>query len=163
MKAHPGAWPTRLERDDMAQPTTKACSRCKLDKGIEEFRRNRSNRDGLQSECKACQEIARRAWRERRPEVERATKRRYRERHPDQQAEARKRELTFRPETRSAHQAVRQAVETGVLTRPDACEECGRECRPQAHHDDYAKPLDVAWLCVRCHQRLHANEQRSTR
>ncbi len=35
------------------------------------------------------------------------------------------------------------------------CEVCGS--RPSvAHHDDYAKPLDVRWLCRSCHGRWHA-------
>ena len=49
---------------------------------------------------------------------------------------------------RQACERVRQALLKGVLVRPRACERCGRETeRLQAHHDDYARPLDVTWLC----------------
>jgi hypothetical protein len=34
---------------------------------------------------------------------------------------------------------------------------CG-EPEAQAHHDDYAKPLDVRWLCNK-HHREHHGEQ----
>jgi len=34
-----------------------------------------------------------------------------------------------------------------------SCEICGSE-KSEAHHDDYAAPLDVRWLC-RAHHRQH--------
>jgi hypothetical protein len=35
-----------------------------------------------------------------------------------------------------------------------ALPEC--ESRPQAHHPDYSKPLDVVWLCDDHHKQAHA-------
>lgn len=55
------------------------------------------------------------------------------------------------PEKVRAHLLVAAAVRSGVLVRPDACESCFRFCRPDAHHEDYAKPLVVDWLCRKCH------------
>jgi len=37
---------------------------------------------------------------------------------------------------------------------PQPCEVCG-EAKTQAHHDDYAKPLEVRWLCVTHHTAVH--------
>lgn len=66
------------------------------------------------------------------------------------------------PDHASARRAVRNALQCGELSRPDACEECGsgrtrRDGVPaiQAHHDDYAKPLAVRWLCPACHTKWH--------
>lgn len=33
------------------------------------------------------------------------------------------------------------------------CEGCG--AKAEKHHDDYAKPLQVRWLCRRCHLAEH--------
>lgn len=58
---------------------------------------------------------------------------------------------------RAAHAAVAAAVRSGVLERAASCEDCGAECAPlQAHHEDYAAPLDVIWLCASCHQGRHS-------
>ena len=67
-------------------------------------------------------------------------------------------ELAWRqanPKARSAHEAVRRALRVGRLVRPDTCSACGKACTPQAHHEDYARPLDVAWLCPSCHKLGH--------
>lgn len=44
---------------------------------------------------------------------------------------------------------------------PGDCEKCNRRVGEEgikiivAHHEDYARPLDVIWLCGSCHQKRH--------
>ena len=67
------------------------------------------------------------------------------------------------PEKGRAHRQVRTALKNGVLVRPAACDVCkqipppsgGRLPSIQAHHDDYSKPLEVRWMCTRCHSAHH--------
>ena len=61
-----------------------------------------------------------------------------------------------------AHNLTEYAIQCGVLVRRDTCEQCGRFGKGsdgrdlvQAHHSDYNKPLDVMWLCSRCHHKWH--------
>lgn len=49
--------------------------------------------------------------------------------------------------------AVFHAIERGDLVR-QPCEVCGGT-HVEAHHDDYAKPLDVRWLCPTHHKAHH--------
>jgi len=62
---------------------------------------------------------------------------------------------------RAAHNAVNNAVRDGKL-KAKPCETCGYGVGVQAHHEDYSKPLDVIWLCKRCHGARHReiNEER---
>lgn len=55
------------------------------------------------------------------------------------------------PERTSARWKVKNALRTGALARPDRCGRCLIACKPEASHDDYARPLDVEWLCKTCH------------
>lgn len=50
------------------------------------------------------------------------------------------------------------AIRRGKVERPDHCESCGKPCKPQGHHHDYDKPLDVQWLCFACHRAEHGQE-----
>ena len=59
-----------------------------------------------------------------------------------------------------AHAMVKAAVMLGVLVRRP-CEVCGAHPgeggqRIYAHHEDYARPLKVRWLCARHHMQVHA-------
>lgn len=57
------------------------------------------------------------------------------------------------PHKDSARRAVDYALRVGKLRRMP-CEVCGH-LRSEAHHDDYAKALDVRWLCFRHHREVH--------
>lgn len=64
------------------------------------------------------------------------------------------RQMSDSPELRArAYAAVIKAKRDGVLI-PQPCERC-RKKKTLAHHEDYARPLDVMWLCRKCHQRRH--------
>jgi len=59
------------------------------------------------------------------------------------------------------HSCVSYALKSGKLIR-QPCEVCN-EPRVQAHHDDYSKPLDVKWLCVKHHAERHVELNRLNR
>lgn len=48
---------------------------------------------------------------------------------------------------------VGRARAAGTLRR-NPCEVCGAP-KAEAHHDDYAQPLAVRWLCRTCHRQWH--------
>lgn len=54
-----------------------------------------------------------------------------------------------------AHAAVARAIKRGELKR-QPCAVCGAVERIHAHHEDYARPLDVVWLCALHHARLRS-------
>ena len=41
------------------------------------------------------------------------------------------------------------------LIKIQPCEVCGTTERLEMHHDDYAKPMDVRWLCKEHHKKYH--------
>ncbi len=58
------------------------------------------------------------------------------------------------PLAQRARELVQNALRRGELTR-QPCASCGAVDGVHAHHEDYARPLDVIWLCGRCHRRRH--------
>ena len=60
------------------------------------------------------------------------------------------------PEKRAAHVVLGNAIRRNKLVKAKACQRCGAEGRVEAHHADYAKPLEVEWLCLRCHVEEHS-------
>jgi ribosomal protein S27AE len=60
----------------------------------------------------------------------------------------------YSPERLRAIVLVGGAIAKGELQRAP-CETCGSRQYVEAHHDDYAKPFDVRWLCKRHHRQHH--------
>lgn len=73
------------------------------------------------------------------------------EKHKEQSREFRKNN----PLKISAQQKCRRAIKQGVIIRPDKCSNCEVFCKPDAHHEDYNRPLEVIWICKKCHVHIH--------
>jgi ribosomal protein S27AE len=56
---------------------------------------------------------------------------------------------------RGASHVVNNAVRDGKLVKQSVCSVCGAGGRIHGHHDDYAYPLVVRWLCSKCHTDWH--------
>lgn len=139
----------------------KTCRRCGDSFDESAFNRNKSAPDGLQSQCRACQSAVNRDWRQSNPDLALGQKRRWRHRlGPVRRARLRREWQLGNREKEIAHQAVARALRRGDLVRPEACSQCGRTGRIQGHHADYARQLDVEWLCPRCHGIRHYDLQR---
>lgn len=59
-----------------------------------------------------------------------------------------------------ARQRTQVALANGELMRASKCERCAAPDGPgparlHGHHEDYAHPLAVRWLCAPCHKRRH--------
>lgn len=74
--------------------------------------------------------------------AKRAAIERYKQRNPDRNRKS-----------KWASQIVQRALKKGILVKPAACHECGQEGYVEGAHSDYSQPLEVRWLCRRCHRR----------
>jgi len=70
--------------------------------------------------------------------------------------------LVDKTKQKRAGHIVEQAIKKGILIKPVFCEKCGNPQilknganGIQAHHCDYDKPLEVEWLCKKCHYEWH--------
>jgi hypothetical protein len=134
---------------------SKVCSVCGESKPRSGYYKNSSLGDGLFAECKVCWCARTRAYRAANDDVRERD--RVRRKQPERSAKLAAAAKQFRrdnPEKTRAYNAVRYALSTGKLVR-QPCEVCG-DPKSQAHHDDYAKRLDVRWLCARHHAKHHA-------
>lgn len=160
-----------------AIPKEKACAKCGVIKPLDDFYKKKDHKDGRESACKRCSSAQDKAWYEanhehvctRQGEYRNSNRdhlnaygRRYYEVNRDQIIADAKKYKSDRPERCRAHDAVRYAMSTGKLTRPEMCSKCAKPCKPDAHHWSYLPDhkLDVMWLCKACHKRLHAAEKR---
>lgn len=141
----------------MTMPT-KTCTTCERSLPIEAFA-TKPRGDGHQPKCRACtREYSRNWYRENRERRLARAKQHYAEnRDAILRRQRAHRRATFRRE--QARGLLRNAVLRGDVRRPENCSRCGKRGRIQGHHHDYSKPLDVIWLCVACHLRLHGKER----
>jgi hypothetical protein len=130
----------------------KTCFKCGQTKRLFEFYIHPRMADGRLNKCKACTKLDSFARyytsRERVREYEAA-----RFQTPERKAQRRRYQANRRrsfPEKERAYRKVRWAIKTGKLIRLP-CVACG-DPKSQAHHEDYFRPLDVQWLCFRCHR-----------
>lgn len=50
---------------------------------------------------------------------------------------------------------LQNAIRRGDVIKAECCQICEIKTDLDAHHVDYGKPLDVLWLCSKCHGKVH--------
>lgn len=139
----------------MPAPDYKRCPNCGERKPLTEFHRHSGRRDGRSSYCKECACERARKWEAENRERANRTAREWNRANPDKVAARHRRWIEAHPEKRAAQVQLGHAIEAGRIVRPTNCEDCGSDGLIHGHHDDYSKPLDVRWLCPRCHKAAH--------
>lgn len=130
---------------------TKKCFKCGEVKSLSEFYKHKMMADGHLNKCKACTKRDVKEYRSKNLEKIRA----YDRERGNRQDVSYIREYRKRfPNKYRAHNMVNNQIRAGNLVK-EPCEVCGDE-RSVAHHDDYAKPLNVRWLCQGHHKQWHA-------
>lgn len=149
----------------------KKCFKCGETKSLSEFYKHKMMADGHLNKCKECQKKDVRENRLLKIEyyTEYEKKRAMLPHRVEARADYAKTEagkvsikrssVRWRknnPVKRLANNAVNNAIRGGLLHKPNSCECCGNSSNIiHGHHDDYAYPLNVRWLCPACHMRWH--------
>lgn len=136
------------------------------------YRTGLSKNDGFSYACRSCSRLrVSNGWkslpkeeklrRARRPYNVEKKRENYQQRKIDPQKrqvdlESARRRKKNHPEKFKARKLAQDAVKNGTLVRPTVCDGCNLEKdRIEGHHPDYSKPLEVIWLCVSCHRKIH--------
>lgn len=144
----------------------KRCIKCELEKKEEEFNKwyKKSGRSGYRTNCRDCEHLVNKEFREKNKD-ELKVKRRKRtgaqpKRYCTNPIRQKLNENVYRsqkkyPEKRAARTFLNSYIKMGKIVKPDCCEMCLKKIRVEGHHEDYSKPLDVKWVCKRCHTDIH--------
>jgi hypothetical protein len=147
----------------------KKCTYCKIEKHVKEFYKKKNGLYGVHAECKKCLKSKNKIYRKENPDKIRIRDRIYSARLKEQYGKSLNRSHV-RMSERSligferysekkmqllAGSLLNYAVRIELIEKPQKCSNCHKEREIQGHHSDYSKPLQVIWVCVECHAKLH--------
>lgn len=141
----------------------KKCSKCGTEKPVEDFLSEKKALDGLKAECGDCLRVRSRNFsRNNRDAIrERNAAAMTEEKRQKRNEDARSKYHSMTDEQRIRRKARAKLFyflsEGRIKKLP--CEVCGNQ-EVEAHHDDYSKPLEVKWLCIKHHGVVHRKYER---
>ena len=148
----------------------KVCRECNKEKPFSDFYKHPKMADGHLNKCSEC--VKTRVTKHREANLEKVRgydKQRYmlphriqarKEYEQTEQGKATRKRRTDSynkryPLTHAAHIITSNAIKNKKLKRAESCSVCGIQNLTEGHHDDYTKPLEVRWLCNKCHREWH--------
>ena len=135
--------------------TTKKCFKCLIEWPLHYFYKHKEMKDGHLNKCKKCTKNDVLIHRKLNIDKINAYDRHRYKNDPDRRAAAnegcKKMRLKF-PEKYKARMAIGNAVRDKREIKLPCCV-CG-DTKSQAHHEDYSKPLEVVWVCIKHHKDL---------
>ncbi len=135
---------------------TKECFKCKRVLDLTEFYKHPQMKDGHLNKCKECtkKDVSEKYYSEHESRAEYERKRNKTPHRKAQVIKYMRKNREDNPEKYKARSVVSGAIKTNKLVRPNHCSICNELCKPHAHHEDYSRPLDIVWVCVRCHRAI---------
>ena len=149
----------------------KKCIKCNEVKPLPEFHKHKHTKDGRIGECKLCSSIHGAKYRKNNPEKIKIMHQIYNKEHAEDikkrkrnyvesnQEKVKKASSIYRSNNVlkiKAHNKVGSAIKNGSLNKPSCCAVCKElNAKLDAHHCDYDKPLDIIWMCHKCHSDWH--------
>jgi ribosomal protein S27AE len=148
----------------------KVCRECNIEKPLSEFYKHSRMADGHLNKCTTC--VIERVGKHREANLEKIlaydkfrsskphrvqARKDYAQTEEGKKAK-RKGSKTYHdryPLRKAAHIVVGNAVRDKRLKKESECSVCSSTVKIEGHHDDYTKPLDVRWLCEKCHKQWH--------
>jgi len=135
------------------------CNKCHVEKEEKNFPKRYSPRSGYETTCNECKNIKRRENYKKNPEKYLAKSKEWFLKN-----RARKKVKIFKSEEHKfksiARGVVNNAIRLGKIKKGLNCQFCNIMEDLEAHHSDYSKPLEIVWLCVKCHRSLHKSLNR---
>lgn len=131
--------------ESIASEKSRKCPACARLLPLSAFNFDRASHDGHASYCRECAlDYTRQHYEENRDA--------YSERSEDYRRK--------HPQRLQAYRIKEAAVKNGQLVPPENCSKCGKPANVLPLWKDYSKPLDIKWLCRRCHRQQHAERRR---
>lgn len=147
----------------------KTCFKCKKEKSLNEFYIHKEMMDGHLNKCKDCTKKDVHLYRElniekiRKYDRERATvphRKKTNKKYAQSQKgkkvhnKASKKWIISNSVKRATQIIFNNAIRSGYIKK-ETCEVCGKIVGVHGHHNDYAFPFIVRWLCPKHHSELH--------
>lgn len=131
----------------------KKCFKCGEVKSLSDFYKHKGMKDGHLNKCKMCNKEDVKKNRDKNIDYYREYDRgRGCRQSPEYFCSWKK----SNPIKRAAHMILHAHLKSGKVKKKYNCEECGiKHEKIHGHHDDYALPLSVRWLCPSCHKLWH--------
>lgn len=151
----------------------KKCTQCEIDKEISEFYKHAKSRGGRMARCRVCTksnvnknraskiDYYREFDRKRTDDPKRVKMRKdyFEKNRKDPNWQARQRESRDKYLDKFAHKRSCHVIwgnyKRDHSIKPEPCSKCSSEIDLNAHHEDYTKPLEIIWLCKKCHGLRH--------
>lgn len=137
----------------------KKCTKCKVEKPLLSFWKNKNKKDGHAFACKDCETLARRDLYYRDHDSFLSLAKKYYRKNKKRLIRLQEERKKRYPEKFAARQVLQEAVRCGKIKKLP-CEVCGDK-KTDGHHTDYSKALDVRWLCRTHHAEIHRKYQRN--
>lgn len=134
----------------------KLCKSCNTEKLETEFGKRSASPDGLAHKCKRCQSEYDKARSNNPKRIKARADYSKTEAGKAAGAKAKRKWIERNSIKRGASTIAGNAVRDGKIEKSEYCMACGiTDVRIHGHHDDYARPLEVRWLCSKCHEDWH--------